>query len=202
MKNRFLLWKSSIFLAVVLLSIVLFFLIKHARDNSALKPENARPSASSPLYEAHDRSVSIYLKAVDVNTGKPTNINATIRQSKSRYNQMKQAVLAFLQGPRTGKFQIPVPEGIGLNEFYLTKNGMAVVDLSMRGVKKEKFGFYEETLFVRGLIEVLSRNFFEVRQVKILVDGQDKPTLTGHYALGTSDVNSPVSLTAPNGSVY
>lgn len=114
---------------------------------------------------------------------------ATIRQSKSRYNQIKQAVLAYLQGPREGVDQVPVPEGMALNQFYLTVDGSAVVDLSLSGVNKESFGFFEETLFVRGLIESLSTNFFEVRQVKILVDGKDAPTLGGHYALGTSEVN-------------
>ena len=68
-----------------------------------------------------------------------------------------------------------------------------MVDLSMISVNKPTFGFVEETLFVKGLIEVLSKNFFEVKMVKILVNGQDAPTLAGHYALGTSD---PIVSTA------
>jgi len=134
------------------------------------------------------------LKGVAASDGRPINLAATIRESKSRYNQMKQAVLAYLQGPRTGKIQVPVPEGMTLNEFYLTPQGMAVVDLSMAQVKPEQFGFYEEFLFVRGLIETLSGNFFEIQQVKVLVDGQDAPTLAGHYALSTSDVGNSVTV--------
>ena len=42
----------------------------------------------------------------------------------------------------------------------------------------------------------MAKNFFEVKQVKVLVDGQDAPTLGGHYALGTSDTSAPVTATA------
>ena len=121
------------------------------------------------------------------------NAAAIIRQSKNRADQMKQAVLAYLEGPRKDPVQVPVPEGTALNEFYFTSSGAAVVDLSTSQVKKENVGFYEETLFVRGLVETLTGNFFEVKQVKILVDGQDQPTLFGHYALSTSEASMPVT---------
>jgi hypothetical protein len=169
-----------------------------ARKHSAPKIEVTQHSNGSPLFEAHDKPVTIFLKAVEMENGRPYNITATIHQSKSRYNQMKQAVLAFLQGPRSGKFQVPVPEGMSLNEFYFTPSGTAVVDLFASQVKPENFGFYEEAIFIRGLIEVLGKNFFEVKQVKVLVDGQDAPILAGHYALGTSDMSAPVSATAKN----
>lgn len=158
------------------------------------KLEPLHSQNQSPLYEAGDKSMTIYIKAVAVESGKVMNSAATIRQSKSRVNQMKQAVLAYLAGPRRGSVQVPVPEGTGLNEFYFTPTGAAVVDLSVSQVQREKVGFYEETLFVRGLIETLTGNFFEVKQVKILVDGQDQPTLFGHYALATSEASMPATV--------
>ena len=153
-------------------------------------------SNNTPLFDSRDKPATIYLKAVEVESGRPTNITATIRQSKSRYNQMKQAVLAFIHGPKSGKFQVPVPEGLDLNEFYFTQLGVAVVDISANQVKPGSFGFYEETVFIKGIIEVLGKNFFEVKQVKVLVDGQDAPTLGGHYALGTNETSVPVSAVA------
>lgn len=147
----------------------------------------------SPLYEAGDKPMTIFAKGVAVQSGKIVNFAVTIHQSKSRVNQMKQAILAFLNGPRQGNIQVPVPEGSSLNEFYFTPGGAAVADLSLAQVKKEKVGFYEEALFVRGLIDTLTSNFFEVKQVKILVDGQDQPTLFGHYALGTSEASMSVT---------
>lgn len=180
--------------AVLLLSA--FWGIQRQR---AGKVETLPRSSEQPLFEPHDKPMTIYLKAVEMESGRPFNLTATIRQSKSRFNQMKQAVLAFLKGPRTGKVQVPVPEGMGLNEFYFTPQGLAVVDLAASQVKRENFGFFEEAVFVRGLIEVLSRNFFEVKQVKILVDGVDSPQIAGHYALGTSDAAVPAAgLASPH----
>ena len=150
-------------------------------------------SSASPLFEPNDRPMTVFIKVEDEAGSKLFNMASVIRQSKSRANQMKQAVLAFLGGPREGRLRVPVPEGLSLNEFYLTPAGSAVVDLSTAQVKREKVGFYQEALFVRGLIETLTGNFFEIKQVKILVDGQDQPTLFGHYALGTSEANMPVS---------
>jgi len=144
-------------------------------------------SNESPLYEAHDKAMNIFVKGLDRSSGWPYNTTTTIRQSRSRYNQMKQALLAYLGAARSEKLELPVPEGMALGQFYFTPDGEAVVDLSTAQVNKEHFGFYEELVFIRGLIEVLSRNFFEIKQVKILVDGQDAPTLAGHYALGTND---------------
>jgi hypothetical protein len=109
---------------------------------------------------------------------------------------MKQAILAYLSGPRTGSRQVPVPEGLSLNEFYFTPSGVAVADLSTANVNKEKVGFYEEAFFIRGLIETLTGNFFEVKQVKVLVEGQDQATILGHYALGTSEASMPVSASS------
>ena len=168
---------------------------------NTLKPavkslETASRSSESPLYEAHDKAMNIFIKGLDRGSGWPYNTTTAIRQSKSRYNQMKQALLAYLGGARSEKLELPVPEGMALGQFYFTPTGEAVVDLSTTQVKKENFGFYEELLFLRGLIEVLSRNFFEIKQVKILVDGQDSQTLAGHYALGTNDF-TPQAPSAP-----
>jgi hypothetical protein len=158
----------------------------------------APTTTQAPLYAPQDKPMTIVLKGWNSQAARMVGYKATIRQSKSRYNQIKQAVLAYLQGPREGVVQVPVPEGMALNQFYLTVDGSAVVDLSLSGIDKESFGFFEETLFVRGLIESLSTNFFEVRQVKILVDGKDATTLGGHYALGTSEVNMRALPAAAN----
>ena len=113
MKTMTFYWKMVVVASAFLVIVILGFW-KHFHGN-VLKPETGHGLSSAPLFEAHDRSVSILIKTVELSTGKPVNIPTSIRQSKSRYNQMKQAVLAFLEGPRKGKFQVPVPEGMALN---------------------------------------------------------------------------------------
>lgn len=165
--------------------------VRWFKGSSVVAPKAS--GSHSPLFDPGDKTGPVFLKEVDTETGKTLNAAATIHLSKDRSNQMKQTVLAFLEGPRTGRIQVPVPEGLALNELYLTTSGAAVVDLSTAQVKKEQVGLTEEALFIRCLIDTLSGNFFEAKQVKVLVDGQEAPTLFGHYALGTSEASQPVS---------
>ena len=194
--------KKHIFLKILVSLVVLcafiggvILVIHWIRSMPKIAPLHS--ASPSPLYEPGDRPTTIFLKEVEVESGKTINVGAVIHESKIRANQMQQAVLAYLQGPRTGRVQVPVPDGMALNEFYFTPTGAAVVDLAVDQVQKEKVGFMDEALLIRGLIETLTGNFFEVKQVKILVDGQEAPTLLGHYALGTSEASMPVSASAP-----
>jgi hypothetical protein len=175
-------------LAVLFFIVVLgvFWFLKYHGANK--KNELVHGGNNSPLYEPGDKPMKVYLRAVEMDNGKFFNLQTTIYQSKTRDNQMRQLLLAFLNGARTGKDQVPVPEGLKLNDFYFTPQGVAVVDVSTSDIQPGRFGFYEEVLFIRGLIESLSQNFFEIKQVKVLVNGNEAPTLAGHYALGTADL--------------
>jgi hypothetical protein len=152
-------------------------------------PEPAQAIKQSSLFDPRDRPMTVILKAVSGTSGKLEGYKCEIRESKSRYNQMKQAILAFLQGPSGAK--APAWGGLALNEFYFAPGGLAVVDVSTARLQPSQFGHYEEALFIKGLIESLSGNFFEIKAVKLLVDGQEAPTVAGHYALGTADVGTP-----------
>jgi hypothetical protein len=168
---------------------VFFFLKFHGKSKTLELSHNVN---NTPLFETGDKPMKVYIKAVEMDNGKLFNLQETIYQSKTRINQMRQLLLVFLNGPRTGKDQVPVPEGLKLNDFYFTPQGTAVVDISTNQIVPGKFGFYEEVLFIRALIETMSQNFFEIKQVKVLVDGKDANTLAGHYALGSADLGAPV----------
>jgi hypothetical protein len=157
------------------------------------KTKNILASNSNqlPLYTSGDKPIKINLKTLDSETGKWSDLPVTIYQSKSRLNQVKQAVLLFIDYSQ----ELGVPPGLSVNEIYLTPEGNAIVDISTTGLTPSSMGFYDELLFVRGLIETLSKNFPAVRQVKLLVDGQDAPTIAGQYALGTSE--SAVAVKTP-----
>ncbi|HTA75806.1 MAG TPA: GerMN domain-containing protein [bacterium] len=191
MNSKFPVVKVTIAVAAFFLIVfgVFFFLKFHGKAKSLELAHNAN---STPLFETGDKPMKVYIKAVEMDNGKLFNLQETIYQSKTRINQMRQLLLAFLNGPRTGKDQVPVPEGLKLNDFYFTPQGTAVVDISTDQIVPGKFGFYEEVLFIRALIETMSQNFFEIKQVKVLVDGKDAKTLAGHYALGSADLGAPV----------
>jgi hypothetical protein len=179
-KNQLILGAAGI----VILAAALVAAAIHFKGSKAAMPVGADATAGeAPLFSPEDKPMKVNLKGLDIKTGKWMDFPVTIRQSKSRLNQMKQAVLAFVDQSS----RLDIPEGITVNEFYLTPQGGAVVDVSTAGLKAGSMGFYEELLFIRGLIETLSKNFSEVKQIKLLVDGLDASTLAGHYALGTSE---------------
>jgi hypothetical protein len=178
---------ATLFLGIGL-GLILF--LKHRPHK---KIELIHSAFNSPLYEPGDKPMKVYIKSVEMDNGKIFNLEQTIYQSKTRVNQMRQLLSVFLNGSRTGKDQVPVPEGLKLNDFYFTPQGIAVVDVSTTDIPPGQFGFYEEVPFIRGLIETLSQNFFEIKQVKVLVNGNEAPTLAGHYALGTSDLGALVT---------
>jgi hypothetical protein len=180
----------ALVLVLVLSAALSIFFWKKSRPVEA-----AKTAVAAPLYEAGDKPATIYLKVLDTESSKLVNMNAVIHASRLKENQIKQALLAFFNGPRSGRFQVPVPEGLALNEFYLTPAGQAVVDLSASGARKDRVGFFEEALLVRCLVDTLDGNFFEVHSVKLLLDGQEAPTLFGHYALGTSEASMAVTTT-------
>ncbi len=180
-------------LPVILLLAIVLGVIWFFRHGAHKKIELIHNANNSPLYEAGDKTMKVFIKAVEMDNGKLFNLEKTIYQSKTRVNQMRQLLLVFINGPRTGKDQVPVPEGLKLNDFYFTSQGTAVVDVSTTDIPPGQFGFYEEVLFIRGLIETLSQNFFEIKQVKVLVNGNEAPTLAGHYALGTADLGALVT---------
>lgn len=188
-RKRYLLW----ILPLGLVSLTGSFFYIYPKWKASGPGGAPKTQSRAPLFEPGDRPTTVYLRAIDDETGKWTNKAAVIRLSHDRANQIKQTLMALLDGPRTGKMRVPVPEGLSLNEFYLTSSGAAVLDLSTVGVKRESVGFLDEALLVRCLIDTLSGNFFEVKQVRILVDGQESPSLFGHYALGTDEVNLPMA---------
>lgn len=178
------------FFLFLLIVFLIFLFIKFHPKGLILE---SRPIVNhSPLYEPGDKPMKVFIKAVEIEDGKLFNFPRTIYRSKDRDNQMRQVLLDFFNGPRRGKDQVPVPDGLKLNDFYFTPQGMAVVDISTSDVDPGHFGFYEEVLFIRGLIGTLSQNFYEIKQVKILVDGKEAQTLAGHYALGTAELGGPV----------
>jgi hypothetical protein len=179
-KNQLILGAAGI---VVLVAALVVAAVHFKALKASMPVEADAKAGEAPLFSPEDKPMKVNLKGLDIKTGKWTDFPVTIRQSKSRLNQMKQAVLAFVD--QSGRLDIP--GGITVNEFYLTPQGGAVVDVSTDGLKAGSMGFYEELLFIRGLIETLSKNFSEVKQIKLLVNGLDAATLAGHYALGTSE---------------
>ena len=77
----------------------------------------------------------------------------------------------------------PFPEKTQLREFYLSEDGTAFVDFSGEVRNDHPFGSSADIATVYSLVNTLTFNIKEIKQVVILVDGRESQTLGGHIDL-------------------
>jgi len=112
-------------------------------------------------------------------------------------DRIKQAVVALIAGPAQDSPLLPVlPAGTPLLDLYLDSDGTLYLDLGQGLVRNLLPGTASELLAVMSLANTLVANFPEVKQVQILVDGEEVRTLTGHLDL-TYPVMPDASLILP-----
>ena len=86
-------------------------------------------------------------------------------------------VLAEMQSGRVPLY----PKGVGLRHVFVDRNGTAFVDLKKSGA--EAMGAAEEYLSLMAIVSTLCLNINEIKNVKILVNGDEALTLFGHVDL-------------------
>lgn len=76
-----------------------------------------------------------------------------------------------------------IPSGTQLRSFFLLDDGTAVVDFSLSFRESHPGGCRMEQLTLFSVVNSLILNVPEIRQVKILVEGTEERTLSGHLTL-------------------
>ena len=94
----------------------------------------------------------------------------------------KAIVEALANGPRTGLMRT-IPERVTLNAFYVTRDGIAYVDLSDNIGQAHPGGVKSELFIIYSIVNSLILNIPEIDAVKILIGGRDAMTLAGHIDL-------------------
>src|ERR1700720_4447224 len=88
--------------------------------------------------------------------------------------------------------QRTIPADAELLAFYILSDGTAVADFSDALSSETPSGIESEQLVVDSITQTLGSNVSELRQLKILIHGQEVETLTGHLDLtGFFDLNPP-----------
>lgn len=93
--------------------------------------------------------------------------------------EIKTTVQALISGSQQGNLPV-VPAQAQVREVYLDQEGTAYIDFSHEIRSEHQGGGWWELLTVYSIVNSLTQNFPEVRQVQILVEGQAVETLTGH----------------------
>lgn len=79
--------------------------------------------------------------------------------------------------------RIPVLSDMKLRGFFLAEDGTAYVDLTTGSQEVLTASAGDEFLAVYALVNTLTQNFEEIRQVRFLIEGREAQTLAGHMDL-------------------
>ena len=99
----------------------------------------------------------------------PTNFGCTI-------------IEGLIKGPSQGLART-IPVDTRLLALYITEAGICYVDLSAEIKEKHPGGVQSELLTLYSIVNSLVLNVPEIQAVKVLIDGQETMTLTGHIDL-------------------
>jgi len=167
-------------LLVSLVVLVLAFLtgggrerIRQTLDLPAAPPKGGPAAAPArrvvTLYFMSDDDERLHPEEREIAAGAPAEEAAAV-------------VNELLAGPRSGLIAA-IPAETKLNQLFITKEGTAYVDLSKDIQERILPGSSSEICAVYSIVDTLTQNIKAVKNVFILVDGQERDTLAGHVNL-------------------
>jgi hypothetical protein len=153
------------------------------RTAGAPQPVQVQQQETTPAAKPNEPFMAtLYLPA----EGKLGAAVVAVKRDPDVQLQAWEAVGVVLTGDQGGK--AAVLKELKLRALYLDASGTVYLDLSpiAAGQKEIRASVQEELLAVYALVNTVTQNFPEVRQVRVLVDGREAQTLAGHIDLSRS----------------
>lgn len=153
---------------------------------------------AAPLYEQDDppMTVKVFFPGMQediILSGE----DQTIRRSAELANRARQILQKLLEGPKTAGLYPSLPKDTKLQEVFIDGMGLAYVDFSSPISANHPGGMLNEQATVYSIVNSLTYNLPEIRQVKILVGGAEKETLAGHCLLLPLGMDLSITDVAP-----
>ena len=153
---------------------------------------------AAPLYEQTDppMTVKLFFPGMQediILSGE----DQTIFRSAELANRARQILQKLLEGPKTAGLHPSLPKDTKLQEVFIDGMGLAYVDFSSPISANHPGGMLNEQATVYSIVNSLTYNLPEIRQVKILVGGAEKETLAGHCLLLPLGMDLSITDVAP-----
>lgn len=148
-----------------------------------LAPHPAGPEERIPVFVAYDDEGVIREESESVPLSN--------EPSERSREVLRTLVNRYLEKPS------PHPLGAGseVKDVYIVNRDLAVVDISSDFANRHRSGVLVESLTIASMIETLAANVPQITKVKIMVDGKERDTLSGHADLmGTYNVTDVHAL--------
>lgn len=128
--------------------------------------------------------------ASEAQDGSLSPVTVELPLAKDTVLRAKQVLNTLLAGPVDAEQRTLPPDAV-LLAFYLLPDGTAIADFSEALATSTPSGIVSEQLAVDSITRTLEANVLQIRQLKILIHGQEVETLAGHLDLtGMFVVNS------------
>jgi len=153
-------------------------MMKNERETEEFKPP------PQPLYAPTDPPVSV--KMFFPSTKGNTLLTAqddTIFKSGELANRAKQILQKLQEGPHTDGALPSVPKDTKIQDFFISQQGIALVNFSSNISTSHPGGVLNELATIYSVVDSLTYNLEEIKEVKILIGGAEKETLAGHCLL-------------------
>jgi hypothetical protein len=152
--------------------------------NEAETEENPFTPPAQPLYAPTDppMSVKIFFPAASG----PALLNTEdqmIFQSAELVNRAKQILQKLQDGPHSGTMFPGMPKDTKVQDLFVSEQGIAFIDFSNTISTNHPGGVLNEMTTIYSIVNSLTYNLGEIKQVKILIGGIEKETLAGHCLL-------------------
>jgi hypothetical protein len=174
-------------------------MVQRLRSTPKTEEQARREVMQEPIRTPTDVQVQAHLYWLS--EGSPTLLEPTAIQlplSADSVERSKQLVNALIvRAPAPERRTLPVEAS--LLAFYIQPDGTAIADFSDEIVSAMPSGILSEQMAVQSIALTLGANMTGIRQLKILVHGQEAETLAGHLDLfGMFPVPSPQPAAVPS----
>ena len=182
--------RSKIVLLAVLTLGLVVLAVRFIRSGNR---EEIRPVAAGPTTpsaEAGPETAVAARRAVTIYFGREDDdkLVGEIREIPADPSPAReaQAIMAeLLKGSSEGHVAA-IPSGTRLEQLFITRDGTAYVDLSRDVVAQHPSGSSAELATIYAIVNSLAANIRAVKNVFILIDGEERETLAGHVRLNGS----------------
>ncbi|MBI4650740.1 GerMN domain-containing protein [Candidatus Desantisbacteria bacterium] len=179
MKNKF---TISIVIIIIIAGAFAVYKFMTKRDESK--------TDSYPIYTKNEEIINITLYFGSEDSDEFIIESREIYKTKLSVNQAKQAILKLIEGPNNENASPVIPKDTKLRELYV-ENGHAYIDFSKEISENHPGGSKAESATIGSIVNTLIKNFSDIKDVQILVEGKVIDTLAGHI-----DIRQPFKETA------
>lgn len=175
--NRLLLF---IIIGIVVIAAAVGFIFQSSM-NTQSAPQIQPKQVQTPLLQPGFRNEPLTLMLFYPLDGVLVVASAPVKRQPDAQEQARETMTALFLDQRA--VQAAVLRDIKLRAFYLDTQGTAYVDLTSAQHDVVRASAWEEELAIYAIVNTLTQNFEEIKQVKFLMDGKDAQTLAGHLDL-------------------